>query len=79
MQGALVMYPIYAFGSEEQKKRYLPELAAGKMIGCFGLTEADHSYDPGSMETKAVKKGDKYILNGAKMWITNGSIAEKMG
>jgi len=76
VQSALVMYPIYTFGSEEQKKRYLPELAAGKMVGCFGLTEADHGSDPGSMETKAVKKGDKYILNGAKMWITNGSIAD---
>ncbi len=76
VQSALVMYPIYTFGSEEQKKRYLPELAAGKMVGCFGLTEADHGSDPGSMETKAVKKGDRYILNGAKMWITNGSIAD---
>ena len=76
VQGALVMYPIYAFGSEEQKRQYLPELAAGEMVGCFGLTEADHGSDPGSMETKAVKKGDKYVLNGAKMWITNGSIAD---
>ncbi|NOZ83706.1 MAG: acyl-CoA dehydrogenase [Epsilonproteobacteria bacterium] len=76
VQGSLVMPSIYTFGSEEQKERYLPELAAGKIIGCFGLTEADHGSDPGSMETKAVKKGDKYILNGAKMWISNGSIAD---
>ncbi len=73
------MYPILCIRIRRAKKRCLPELAAEKMIGCFGLTEAYHSSDPGSMETKAVKKGDKYILNGAKMWITNGSIAEKMG
>ncbi len=76
VQGSLVMPSIYTFGSEEQKERYLPELAAGKIIGCFGLTEPDHGSDPGSMETKAVKKGDKYILNGTKMWISNGSIAD---
>ncbi len=76
VQGALVMYPIYTFGSEDQKNRYLPELADGKMVGCFGLTEADHGSDPGSMETKAVKREDKYIINGSKMWITNGSIAD---
>ena len=76
VQGALVMYPIYTFGSEDQKKRYLPELADGEMVGCFGLTEADHGSDPGSMETKAVRAHDKYILNGSKMWITNGSIAD---
>lgn len=76
VQGALVMYPIHTFGSEDQKNRYLPELADGKMVGCFGLTETDHGSDPGSMETKAVKKEDKYILNGSKMWITNGSIAD---
>ncbi len=76
VQGSLVMPSIYTFGSEEQKERYLPELAAGRIVGCFGLTEADHGSDPGSMETKAVKKGDKYILNGSKMWISNGSIAD---
>ncbi len=76
VQGALVMYPIHTFGSENQKNRYLPELADGKMVGCFGLTEADHGSDPGSMETRAVKREDTYILNGSKMWITNGSIAD---
>ncbi len=70
------MYPIHTFGSENQKNRYLPELADGKMVGCFGLTEADHGSDPGSMETRAVKREDTYILNGSKMWITNGSIAD---
>jgi len=76
VQGGLVMYPIHAFGSEAQKERWLPPLASGKAIGCFGLTEPDHGSDPGAMKTKAVKKGDKYILNGAKAWITNGSVAD---
>ena len=76
VQGSLVMYPIWKFGSEEQKKRYLPELAAGKMIGCFGLTEPDAGADPRSMVTNARKDGNGWILNGAKMWITNGSIAD---
>jgi len=71
-----VMYPIHAFGSEEQKEKWLPALATGKAIGCFGLTEPDHGSDPGSMKTKAVKKGDRYILNGAKAWITSGSVAD---
>lgn len=76
VQGALVMYPIYTFGSEEQRQKWLPDLAAGKKIGCFGLTEPDYGSDPGNMITRIVKKGAKYILNGAKMWITNGSIAD---
>lgn len=76
VQGALVMYPIYQFGSEEQKEYWLPKLASGEKVGCYGLTEPDHGSDPGGMETKAVKDGDSFILNGAKMWITNGSIAD---
>jgi glutaryl-CoA dehydrogenase len=76
VQGALVMYPIYTFGSEEQKRHWLPKLAAGEKIGCFGLTEPDYGSDPGSMVTKAVKDGDSYVLNGAKAWITNASIAD---
>ncbi|MEC8878119.1 MAG: acyl-CoA dehydrogenase family protein [Candidatus Thermoplasmatota archaeon] len=76
VQGSLSMYPIHAFGSEDQKKKYLPGMAAGKLIGCFGLTEPDHGSDPGGMETKAVADGDDYVLNGAKMWITNGTIAD---
>jgi len=76
VQGALVMYPIHTFGSEEQKKRWLPALGAGKAVGCFGLTEPDHGSDPAGMKTKAVRDGSHYVLNGAKMWITNGSIAD---
>ena len=76
VQGGLVMYPIHAFGSEAQKERWLPALASGKAIGCFGLTEPDHGSDPGRMVTRAVKKGDRWILNGAKAWITNGSVAD---
>ncbi len=76
VQGSLSMYPIHAFGSEDQKKKYLPGMATGKLIGCFGLTEPDHGSDPGGIETKAVADGDDYILNGAKMWITNGTIAD---
>lgn len=76
VQGALVMYPIHAFGTEEQRKYWLPKLAKGAKIGCFGLTEPDHGSDPGSMKTKAVKDGKQYVLNGAKMWITNGTIAD---
>jgi len=76
VQGSLSMYPIHAFGTEEQKQKYLPGMAKGKLIGCFGLTEPDHGSDPGGMETKAVEDGDSYILNGAKMWITNGTIAD---
>ena len=70
------MYAIYANGSEEQKQRYLPEMAKGKVIGCFGLTEPDHGSDPGGMETRARRDGDGWILNGTKRWITNGSIAD---
>src|SRR5713226_301133 len=76
VQSALSMYSIYAFGSEQQKQRYLPEMAAGKLIGCFGLTEPDHGSDPGGMETRARRDGDGWILNGTKRWITNGSIAD---
>ncbi|CAM2068780.1 Acyl-CoA dehydrogenase family protein [Sulfidibacter corallicola] len=76
VQGALVMYPILAYGSEAQKDRYLPKLAKGEMIGCFGLTEPDHGSDPGGMKTRAKRDGDKWILNGAKMWITNGSVSD---
>jgi glutaryl-CoA dehydrogenase len=76
VQSALVMYPIYAYGSEEQKNYYLPKLAKGELIGCFGLTEPDSGSDPGSMKTRAVRDGNDYILNGAKMWITNGTIAD---
>ena len=65
-----------AFGSEEQKERYLPKMARGELIGCFGLTEPDHGSDPGGMETRAVPDGDGWVLNGTKMWITNGSIAD---
>lgn len=75
VQGALVMYPIYAFGSDEQKKKWLPEMASGKVIGCFGLTEPDFGSNPGGMITTARETKDGWILNGAKMWITNGSTA----
>jgi glutaryl-CoA dehydrogenase len=76
VQGALVMYPIYSFGSDAQKDKWLPLLQQGKAIGCFGLTEPQFGSNPGGMLTRAVKKGNKYILNGEKMWITNGSIAD---
>ena len=77
VQGALVMYPIYAFGSEEQKKHYLPKMASGEIIGCFGLTEPDYGSDPSGMITTAREQADgSWILNGAKMWITNGSTAQ---
>ena len=72
----LVMHPIYTFGSEEQKRRYLPELASGRIIGCFGLTEHEGGSDPGAMQTRAQRDGASFVLNGAKMWITNGSIAD---
>jgi glutaryl-CoA dehydrogenase len=76
VQGSLCMYPIYAFGSEEQKERYLPGMAKGEIIGCFGLSEPDHGSDPGGMETKATPDGDGgWVLNGTKRWITNGTIA----
>jgi len=76
VQSSLVMYPIFAFGSEQQRMKWLPEMAKGKKIGCFGLTEPDFGSNPGGIRTKAVKDGDSYILNGSKMWITNGSIAD---
>ncbi len=76
VQGSLVMYPIYKFGSEEQKKHYLPKLASGEYIGCFGLTEPDHGSNPEGMVTNIVEDGDSYILNGAKMWITNSPVAD---
>jgi glutaryl-CoA dehydrogenase len=76
VQSALVMYPIYSFGSDAQKEKWLPLLAQGKAIGCFGLTEPQFGSNPGGMLTRAVKKGDCYILNGEKMWITSGSIAD---
>jgi glutaryl-CoA dehydrogenase len=76
VQGALCMYPIYAFGSEEQKREYLPRMAAGEVIGCFGLTEPDFGSNPGGMLTRAQKTDDGWVLNGAKMWITNGSTAD---
>jgi len=76
VQSSLVMYPISIFGTNEQKEKYLPRLASGEMIGCFGLTEPDHGSDPGSMTTTAVKTDNGWILNGAKMWITNSPIAD---
>jgi glutaryl-CoA dehydrogenase len=76
VQGSLVMYPIYAYGSEEQKKKYLPKLATGELMGCFGLTEPDHGSDPGGMVTNFKDAGDHYVLNGAKMWISNSPFAD---
>ncbi len=76
VQGSLAMFPIWAYGSEEQKQQWLPGMAAGDLLGCFGLTEPDSGSDPGSMRTNARKDGDDWVLNGAKMWITNGSIAD---
>lgn len=76
VQGSLVMFPIYKYGSEEQKMHYLPKLASGEMIGCFGLTEPDHGSNPGGMITNVVDDGDSYILNGAKLWITNSPVAD---
>jgi glutaryl-CoA dehydrogenase len=75
VQSGLCMYPIYAFGSEEQKQKYLPKMALGETIGCFGLTEPDAGSNPSAMRTRARKDGNEYILNGEKMWITSGSIA----
>jgi len=76
VQSSLVMFPIYKFGSQEQKERYLPDLAKGNLIGCFGLTEPDHGSDPSGMKTRAVLKDGNYILNGSKNWITNSPIAD---
>jgi len=76
VQSSLVMYPIYKFGSDKQKYKYLPELANGNLIGSFGLTEPDHGSDPSGMKTNVIKKGDHYVLNGSKNWITNSPIAD---
>ncbi len=76
VQGSLAMFPIWKYGSEEQKNEWLPRMAAGEAIGCFGLTEPDHGSDPSSMKTRAVRDGSDWILSGTKMWITNGSIAD---
>ncbi len=76
VQSSLVMWPIWKYGSEEQRRKYLPKLAKGELIGCFGLTEPNHGSDPGSMESRLEDHGDYYVLNGSKMWITNGSICD---
>jgi glutaryl-CoA dehydrogenase len=76
VQGALVMYPIHSFGSDAQKDKWLPQLQSGDAVGCFGLTEPQFGSNPGGMLTRAVKKGNQYILNGEKMWITSGSLAD---
>ena len=76
VQGSLAMFPIWAYGSEEQKQEWLPRMAAGEAIGCFGLTESDAGSDPGSMRTRAVRAGDDWVINGTKMWITNGGVAD---
>lgn len=76
VQSSLCMYPIYAYGSEEQRMRWLPDMSRGKVIGCFGLTEAHGGSDPAAMKTRAVKDGGDWVINGSKMWITNGSVAD---
>ncbi len=76
VQGSLAMFPIWKWGSEEQKQEWLPRMAAGEVIGCFGLTEPDHGSDPSSMKTTARRDGDDWIINGSKLWITNGTIAQ---
>ena len=76
VQSSLVMHPIHSYGTEEQRQKYLPKLASGEWVGCFGLTEPDHGSDPGSMITRAEESGDSFVLNGAKMWITNSPIAD---
>lgn len=76
VQGSLVMYPIFTYGSEEQRRKYLPKLASGEMMGCFGLTEPNHGSNPGGMETSIKDQGNHYLLNGAKMWISNAPFAD---
>jgi glutaryl-CoA dehydrogenase len=76
VQGSLAMYAIHAYGSEPQREQWLPQMATGEFVGCFGLTEADHGSDPSSMRTRAVRSGEDWMLNGTKMWITNGDIAD---
>jgi glutaryl-CoA dehydrogenase len=76
VQGSLAMYAIHAFGSEEQRQEWLPRMAAGEAIGCFGLTEPDAGSDPGAMRTRARRDGDDWIVSGTKMWITNGTVAD---
>ena len=76
VQSSLVMYPIYTFGSDDQKAKYLPRLAKGEMVGCFGLTEANHGSNPGGMETAFIERSDYFLLNGSKLWITNAPIAD---
>lgn len=76
VQGSLCMYPIFAYGSEEQREKWLPRMAKGEVIGCFGLTEPDFGSDPGGMITRAKRVDGGYVLNGAKMWITNGTVAD---
>ena len=76
VQSSLCMYPIFAYGTEEQKQRWLPDMAAGKVIGCFGLTEPHGGSDPANMKTHAKRDGDDWVINGSKMWITNGNLAD---
>src|SRR5207249_4363302 len=76
VQGSLAMFPIWKYGSEEQKQEWLPRMAAGEVVGCFGLTEPDAGSDPGRMRTKAERRGGDWLINGTKMWITNGGIAD---
>jgi alkylation response protein AidB-like acyl-CoA dehydrogenase len=76
VQSSLVMYPIYAYGTEEQRQKFLPKLASGEFMGCFGLTEPDHGSNPGGMTTNYKDMGDHYLLNGAKMWISNAPFAD---
>ncbi len=76
VQSSLVMYPIFKYGTEEQRQKYLPKLASGEFIGCFGLTEPNHGSNPGGMETRYKDMGDHYLLNGAKLWISNSPFAD---